>query len=322
LVPTEAALARAEKRDYETADVLLKRILAERRRRWEEAELAKMIAAGKPPKDDSWKRRYEAPAAPDVRKLPSLPDGWCWSAVGQLAEVSGGLTKNPSRDQLKRQLPYLRVANVYANRLELTDVRQIGVLDAELSNLLLRSGDLLVVEGNGSVDQIGRVALWDASIDPVVHQNHIIKARFIQSPIERWALTWLSSRVGRSFVEATASSTSGLHTLSISKVQRLVVPLPPMREQERILECLDELTSGVHAVEHSVGDNRRRCARLRQSVLKWSFEGKLVDQNASDEPADQLLAKLRDNPDAMNSETAAAKRMRGRRYSQGQGAGT
>ena len=85
LVPTEAALARAEKRDYEPADVLLARILKERRRRWEEAELARLRAAGKTPKDDKWKAKYEEPLAPDTGRLPVLPQGWCWASAVQLA---------------------------------------------------------------------------------------------------------------------------------------------------------------------------------------------------------------------------------------------
>ena len=68
LVPTEASLARAEKRAYESAEVLLARILKERRRRWEEAELAKLKAAGKTPKDDKWKAKYEEPVAPDTTR--------------------------------------------------------------------------------------------------------------------------------------------------------------------------------------------------------------------------------------------------------------
>ena len=87
LVPTEAELARAEGRDYEPASVLLERILAERRRRWEEAELAKMKAKGKTPKDDKWKAKYKEPVAPDTSNLPDLPEGWCWATVEQLAST-------------------------------------------------------------------------------------------------------------------------------------------------------------------------------------------------------------------------------------------
>ena len=88
LVPTEAELAKKEGRSYEPASVLLKRILAERRRRWEEAELAKLKAKGKLPTDDRWKSRYEEPAAPDTDGLPELPEGWCWSAFAQVLDVA------------------------------------------------------------------------------------------------------------------------------------------------------------------------------------------------------------------------------------------
>ncbi len=198
LVPTEAELARREGRDYEPASVLLQRILAERRRRWEESELAGMKAKGKAPKDEKWKTKYAEPESPDTRALPGLPDGWCWATCDQLGDVSGGLTKNQTRDILPVRLPYLGVANVHAAELRLNDVATIGLRPEELARVLLRRGDLLVVEGNGSIDQIGRVALWDASIPECVHQNHIIKVRFFSNALGPWVLAWLLSPSGRS----------------------------------------------------------------------------------------------------------------------------
>jgi type I restriction enzyme S subunit len=293
LVPTEAALARAEKRDYEPAEALLARILKERRHRWEVAESARLKAAGKAPKDDKWKARYEEPAAPDTNGLPELPEGWCWASVDQLGLVSGGLTQNVKREKHNIKLPFLRVANVYANVLVLDEIKMIGVELSELERARLLAGDLLVVEGNGSVDQIGRVALWDGSIDPILHQNHLIKVRCEPLQLSKWVLAWLLSPGGRAAIERVASSTSGLHTLSISKVARLVVPLPPLLEQTRAFDEVDEKLSLADAAIDGVSRDLSRCSRLRQAVLKWAFEGKLVDQDASDEPAEKLLARLR-----------------------------
>lgn len=288
LVPTEAALARSAKRDYEPADVLLKRILAGRRRRWEESELAKMIAAGKPPKDEKWKAKYVEPEAPDASTLQELSEGWCWATVEQLADVTGGLTKNAARESLPSRLPYLRVANVYANRLDLSEVKSIGVHRDEICRWLLEPGDLLVVEGNGSVDQIGRVALWDGSISPIVHQNHLIKGRFACGAMARWTLTWLLSANGRAIIESASSSTSGLHTLSISKVKALLVPLPPDGEHQRILDAVDEATSVSDANTSQLRLALQRCAKLRQALLGWAFAGKLVDQDSGDDAQDVL----------------------------------
>ena len=84
-MPTEALLDRAEGRAYKLADLLLQRILKERRAKWEAEQLANMKAAGKAPKDDTWKSKYREPAKPDTSELPELPEGWVWTTVEQLA---------------------------------------------------------------------------------------------------------------------------------------------------------------------------------------------------------------------------------------------
>ena len=249
LVPTEAELARAEGRTFETGAELLQRILAERR-------------------EGNGMRKE--PTEPEVNNLPTLPDGWAWANLQQLALVSGGLTKNPKRETLPTKLPYLRVANVYANELRLDQIEHIGVAPAELNKLLLVKDDLLVVEGNGSPDQIGRVALWNGSIAPCVHQNHLIKVR-LRGAEPRWVLNWLLSPQGRNQIERVTSSTSGLHTLSTGKVSALRVPLPPLPEQHRIVAEADRRLSLIRGAEAQVRANLARAKRLRQSILQAAF---------------------------------------------------
>jgi type I restriction enzyme S subunit len=216
---------------YETGEQLLQRILTERRQNWQ------------------GRGQYKEPAAPDTASLPPLPDGWTWARLEQLGVTFGGLTKNPKRAKLPKQLPYLRVANVYANELRLQEIEHIGVEDSELEKLLVRAGDLLIVEGNGSKAQIGRLAMWDGSIDPCVHQNHIIKVRPVEARMPKWILHWLQSPIGRHFVELVASSTSGLYTLSVNKVGDLPVALPPLAEQTRIVAEVERRLSVVEELE-------------------------------------------------------------------------
>jgi type I restriction enzyme S subunit len=111
LVPTEAELARAEDREYEPASVLLERILAERRRRWEEAELAKLKAKGKAPKNDKWKAKYVEPAGPVTSELPELPEGWCWATIEQVSSLVTDGDHNPPK-RTDEGVPHLTAKSV------------------------------------------------------------------------------------------------------------------------------------------------------------------------------------------------------------------
>lgn len=208
--------------------------------------------------------------------LPLLPEGWRWTRLGDMATISGGITKNAKRSELPDTVAYLRVANVYAGRLDLSEVKRIGVSKAELSRFLLVSGDLLIVEGNGSIEQIGRSAIWDGSIEPCAHQNHLIKVRFANSVFAEWIQAWLQSPHGRRELERQASSTSGLHTLSISKVEGLRCPSPPMGDVDGLVRQLAELRAQKQEAERQLVELATAPLALRQSILAAAFRGDLV----------------------------------------------
>ena len=292
LVPTEAELAQAEGRDYEPTDRLLERILSERRARWESQK----------------KRRgkYKEPVAPDTTNLPDLPEGWAWATAGQASEVQGGIQKQPKRAPVANTFPFLRVANVLRGVLDLEEVHQIELFPGELEKLRLLSGDLLIVEGNGSPSQIGRMATWKGDIENCVHQNHIIRARVADRIVPQYIEAYWNSPVGSSRVLGVASSTSGLYTLSVSKVSALPIPLPPLAEQHRIVAEVDRRLSVIQQAEAAVEVGLKRAERLRQSILKQAFSGKLVPQDPNDEPASVLLERIR----AERAEAEAAKAQR------------
>ncbi len=154
--------------------------------------------------------------------------------LSELATITGGLTKNSKRNTFNLKMPYLRVANVFFNRLDLNEILEIGVREDEIGKTLLEAGDLLFVEGNGSIEQIGRVAIWDGSISPILHQNHLIKARFHKKTIlPEFALFYFMSQEGRQQIISKSVSTSGLNTLSVNKISSLILPMPPIELQER-----------------------------------------------------------------------------------------
>lgn len=166
-----------------------------------------------------------------------------------IAEITSGLTKNSRRSSLPMKLPYLRVANVLFNKLDLTDVQKIGVEEKEIEKALLRKDDLLIVEGNGSPDQIGRVSLWNGSISPILHQNHIIKARFDKNVVlPDYAMYYYMTDEGRRQILDSAATTSGLYTLSLSKISGFILPVPSIDEQQQFVEFAHQSDKSKFAV--------------------------------------------------------------------------
>lgn len=190
-------------------------------------------------------------------------------------------------------MKYLRVANVYADHLELTEVSEIGVTVDEFHGVKLQRGDLLVVEGNGSVGQIGRVAMWGGELENVGHQNHLIRVRLIPGMSPRFFLSFLMSPLGRDLIVRKANSTSGLHTLSISKISSLPVPVPSTKEQEALVDALAAPLSEIEKQAEEIEIGLAKCSALRQAILKQALSGQLVPQDVADEPASLLLERIR-----------------------------
>lgn len=285
LVPTEAELARAEGRDYEPASVLLERILAERRRRWEEAELAKMKTKGKTPKEDRWKARYKEPVTPATSELPTLPDGWCWVSFDQLfTTVSDGGKKLAQRDYLP---------------------------DGEFP--VVDQGAQFI--GGYTNDECLR---YTGPLPVVVFGDHTRAVKLILHSFVVGAdgvkLVAPSPDILPAFAEmlvATRSLPDKGYARHFQYLRAAAFPLAPFAEQRRLMLEVERHLSNGEAVESQARATVMRCGRLRQSILKWAFEGNLVDQDATDEPATALLERIQTEREAAAS-TAKTKK-RGRR---------
>ena len=179
------------------------------------------------------------------------PKGWPISRVGEVADVQGGLQVTTARKDLPNEVPYLRVANVYRGFLNLNEIKTIRATDAEIARTKLVKDDLLIVEGHGNPAEIGRGALWDASIDGCINQNHIIRARFASAKVvPLYACEYLNSPGGRRHLLRAGKTTTGLNTISVSEVRGTPVTLPPIslqREFARRVTAVEKLKTAQRA---------------------------------------------------------------------------
>lgn len=205
--------------------------------------------------------------------MSDLPDGWEWVETGSVTQVQGGIQKQPKRKPVANKYPFLRVANVPRGRLDLSDVHEIELFDGEIERYRLHPGDLLVVEGNGSPDQIGRAAQWHGEIDDCVHQNHLIRVR-PSAAIDPSYLTyyWNAPRTTQ-YLRSVASSTSGLHVLTASKVRSVRIPLPPLHKQKAIVAAVEEQFSRLDSGIAALRDAGRRLAQLRDRGILSLISG-------------------------------------------------
>jgi type I restriction enzyme S subunit len=293
LVPTEASLARAEKRAYEPAHVLLARILKERRRCWEDAELARLKSNSTTPKDDKWKVKYQEPVAPDTSTLPELPEGWCWATADQVGDILLGRQRSQAYLTGRWFRPYLRVANIKDDRIDFRDVEKMDFDPNHYEKYRLLIGDILVSEGQ-SPHLVGQSAIYRGELSDLCFQKTLHRFRPIPgAPRSEFAQIVFRANVMLGVFKKVAPITTNIAHLTLEKFKASRFPLPPGPEQQRIEDEVERLLSITVATERQVRIESLRLGRLRQAVLKWAFEGKLVDQDPTDEPAEKLLARMR-----------------------------
>ena len=283
---------RAKHPHAEPASKLLARILTERRQKWESDQLAKFSDAGKEP-PNGWKEKYTEPTPPDTADLPLVPDSWVWASLEAIADVIGGITKDQKKANRPgmRDVPYLRVANVQRGFLDLSEIKSISASEDDIAELRLKRADILFTEG-GDRDKLGRGWIWSDELNECIHQNHIFRGRLLSADKQARFVSHHANTFGKEWFINAGKQTTNLASINLGILRRFPVPIPPASEQAAIIGMVDEKLSQIDAAENAIEHGLLRAARLRQSILKQAFEGKLVPQDPNDEPASVMLDKL------------------------------
>jgi type I restriction enzyme S subunit len=290
---------RKQNPDVEPASKLLERIRIERRQKWEEAELAKMRAKGKEPKNDKWKARYKEPAPVDTAGLPELPDGWCWARLEAIALIKGGLTKGKKRKKTDclNDIPYLRVANVQRGFLNLTEVNIIQATDVEILELALCRGDILFNEG-GDRDKLGRGWVWNEEIKQCIHQNHVFRARLVSDALVPELISHFGNSFGQQWFMDEGKQSTNLASLNLTKLSKFPIPVMPEAEGQELLKLIRKNLKKTSHILEVVNKTAEQIQALDQSILSKAFRGELVPQDPNDEPAAILLQRIKAEQEA------------------------
>lgn len=296
LVPTEAELARTEGREYEPADVLLERILKERRGNWEEEQKRKGKKSGK----------YKEPAAPDVSGLYELPEGWTKVSIAQISYFVTDGDHNPPK-RIASGIPHLTAKNVINWQISEKGCTYISVENFE--NVRKRyeplGGDIIIT----CVGTIGRTAIVPDNYTFSADRN-LAAVRLVSDLIsEKFFLFALNTTSSQKKMNNASGSTAQPH-LYLKDIRSFIIPIPPLAEQHRIVAEVERRLSVADEIEKTVEQSLKQAQRLRQSILKKAFEGKLVPQNPDDEPASVLLERIKEEKVKREIEVKNNKKMK------------
>jgi type I restriction enzyme, S subunit len=308
---------REQNPDVEPASVLLERIRSDRRRRWELFELDRMMAENKLPKKDDWKKKYSDIDLVEKDIEISIPDSWTLlplsSVTDVLRPISYGILK--PGDYFEDGVPMLRIVDIKNGEINFSNVHKVSEkLSQEYKRTLLYGGEVVI----SLVGTIGLVAEIPKVISKVnIHRNLglIPPSQFISS---KFLIYWLKSPYVREYL---LSVTTGANQplLNLADVRSLPIPVPPINEQNVLVERLETQLATLNRVDQALSWCTKYLNTLNQSVLSKAFRGELVDQDPNDEPASVLLDRIRAEREAQQPTPKRQRKGTGRQKSTQQG---
>lgn len=191
--------------------------------------------------------------------------------LSEVSDIASGVAKGRRLNGSAISVPYLRVANVQAGYLDLTEIKMIEALPAEVEDLALKSGDVVLTEG-GDFDKLGRGALWDSDLSPCIHQNHVFRVRADSSQmLPRYFTAYLTTDGAKSYFLRCAKKTTNLASINMRQLRLLPVSLPPLDLQRQFAARVAEL----HVLQARQAESRRRLDDLHHALLHRAFRGEL-----------------------------------------------
>lgn len=288
----QAVLARAFRGELveqdpedEPASVLLERIRVERRRKWEED----LRSQGRDPS----RRNYKEPEPPDTSELPELPEAWVWTNLRTITVIGPQNGLYLPRSAYGKGVPILRIDDYRDGRSRSSD--ELQLLDAseeQIAKFGLRVGDLVINRVN-SPSHLGKCVVISERNVPSLFESNMMRLRLSELTIPKLAELYLRSSSGRARLTKDAKWAVNQASINQEDVGNTPIILPPRGEQGCIVTCVEALFSVADALQEAAAIARRRLEQVDQAILARAFRGELVEQDPEDEPAWELLERIR-----------------------------
>ena len=236
------------------------------------------------------KRHYEQFADGTVKDIEDeipfdVPDGWAWCRLTNVAITELGKTLDAKKNK-GESYDYLCALNVKWYTFDFTTMKQIRLEEKEKERYLVRKGDLLICEGG----DVGRSAIWESD-NPIYYQNALHRVRFYQNINQYFFLHVLNYYKNIGLIDDVSGGVTIKH-FTQNSMQKLLFPLPPLVEQERIVSVIKSIFSQIDTLDQNKSDLQTAINKTKSKILDLAIHGKLVPQDPNDEPAEELLKRI------------------------------
>jgi type I restriction enzyme, S subunit len=247
-------------------------------------------------------KKYTPPTSEELRGLFDLPESWGWSKLGEVSDLCLGKMLDKKKNKGTYQY-YLGNINVRWNEFDISNLQQMRFEENEDERYGIKKGDLIICEGG----EPGRAAIWNDQLSNMKIQKALHRVRLHPHISNKFILYFLyycskNGQLNRYFTGTTIKHFPG------QKLEVFLFPLCSIEEQNQIIEDLESRLSLCDKLEETIKETLIQSGYLRHSILKKAFEGKLVPQDPNDEPAEDLLERIRLSKNERNEKVKTRKR--------------
>ena len=274
----QGKLVEQDKND-EPASALLQRIKEER---------DKLVREGK-----IRKPKKLAPIEEEEKPF-DIPKGWEWVRLGEVIEIIGGVSYKKG-DVLVDNfgMRVLRGGNIQNNSLILYDDDVYINKDSIAKEKIIREGDIIIVASTGSKTVIGKPAFIEKDYENIAIGAFLRIIRPINILNSKYISKIFFSGIYRNYIRNISKGTN-INNVKNEYLNNFIIPLPPLAEQKRIVEKVDQLFTLIDELDSNKEDLLEVINLTRNQVLQEAIQGKLVEQNPEDEPASVLLERIKE----------------------------